>query len=157
MFSSANLSKKPREPPVWRWYSRRVIRLASEATSVPEPPILTPRQQFTEVVRELGEQDRRGYVAYDLAGKLRGKQSAFVKHRGKKIPHRRYARHVAGKDEEREKSREQRVIELPEHLPVEYQQRRGDDGCPGQIRNSAEYHRNGECEQREINDPAPPV
>lgn len=107
-------------------------------------------QQIGIILRELGEQDRARNVADALAGQHAHKQRVLFQKRSKKAPHGADAPHVSGKDKERGKGAEQRIIDPQKGAPVQKPQseRDHDQSCP--VRDQAEHDHNGVDKERQI-------
>ena len=107
-------------------------------------------QEILVVLGELGEQDRRGHVTDNLAGRHAEQEGAFSQEVGKEISHRLHACHVPRKDKEESKGKEQGIVHHPQRLAIDKQQDCGNDDKTDSIRNSSEYDGNGESEEDQI-------
>lgn len=113
------------------------------------------KQQRGIVGGELREQDCRGHVTDDLAGKHREHQRVFLQKSAHQIANSRNARHVARKDKEAEERAQQTVIHLTECFAIQEKQRNGNDDQTDPVRNDAEDHDQRKCEQHKVDDRAP--
>lgn len=79
--------------------------------------------------RKARKQERRGHVAYHLAGENRDYLFVAGYDRGQKVAEDGNVAHIAYEYEERDERAQQRIIDPGERMPVEYSQKyRNDDG-----------------------------
>ena len=104
---------------------------------------------------ELREEYRRGDVRDALAGYDAEQKRVLFKEPREKFPNRIYPRHVAGKDKEKHKRQQQRVVYLFQRLSVGAQKRQRYDYKPYPVGNEPKYNNYRESEEEHIKHRSP--
>ena len=115
------------------------------------------QQKLAVVFREVGKQYSRGHIAYKLAGDCTVNQRVCLHQPRKEVLYPVYACHIACKDKEKHKGKEQRIVNHFKRLSIHYKQRYGNNYKSYPIRNTAENDNYRESEKQKVNNRSPGV
>lgn len=101
-------------------------------------------QQALVVIRKLGQQDRRGHIADDLAGKGAKEQGVLFKQGRKQLPYPLYPGHIACKNEKEHEGKKQWIVHFFKRIPVCKHKDHRDDQKADPVRNATENNGNGQ-------------
>ena len=100
-------------------------------------------QQIRVITGKLGQQDRGRDVADKLAGKDAEQQSASIHQCGKQVSHPIDSRHIAGKNKEKHKGKQQGIIHHFKCFSVHEEQHRGNHHQADPIGDPTEHDGDG--------------
>ena len=120
----------------------------------PDAADIHAHEELAPVFGEVREQDRRGDVADELAGEGREEHDVLVEKRAEGVSHDVEPRRIPRKDEEEHEGEEERIVDRGDGVPVEDEQRYGDDEKPGGVGDRPEDHQHGHEEEDGIENAA---
>ncbi len=124
-----------------------VIKLARDATGVPQTADIHAQQQLPPVVCEARQQHRRRYIADDLAGEHAGQQGAALQQTLEKPMNGRQPSQVSGYHEEADEGAQQAHIQLPQQSRFHCGQRPKHQNRQQTIGQNAEHRQQAQQEQ----------
>ena len=75
-------------------------------------------QKLSVIIREAREKDRRGNVAYKLAGECADNESAFVEKEDENLPYRVDSWHISRENKEENESKEKSVVNVKKSVSI---------------------------------------